>query len=172
MLQIDRNTGTIFYQGNKVGEHRFENGKHHVQLSIEYSTKSEVWFTPLISLSIGIRDLPENLPQQPDLIIELREDCIHEKFNVSRSLNEKVVKRNGYRWEFHKNDVDPWPSPLHGHEYDKQLILDAVTGNIFDSGTREHCKTMKSKDLNTIQETLRKSDDFNQKVADLIGTTP
>ena len=88
MLQLDQNTGTIFYKGNKVGEHRLENGKHHVQLSIEYSTKSEDWLSPLISLSIGIRDLPENLPQQPDLIIELCEDCIQEKFNVSRSLNE------------------------------------------------------------------------------------
>jgi hypothetical protein len=73
---------------------------------------------------------------------------------------------------FHKTDVDTWPSILHGHEYDKNLKLDALTGDIFDVATRQRCATLTEKKLKVIQEELRQSKDFADRVALLLGAPP
>ena len=86
-------------------------------------------------------------------------------------LLEKHVKRGSYIWDFHKTDADPWPSRLHGHDYQKGLKLDAVTGNVYDVGTRQCCKKLKPKHLLEIQEKLRKSKDFAPLVQQLIDDT-
>ena len=98
-----------------------------------------------------------------DLVLETPEAEISELFQVRRSLNEKVVKRDGYIWNFHKNDPDHWPSNLHGHDYDKGVKLDALTGNIYDVGTREHRMKLSQKELDRIQQELRNSKDFADK---------
>jgi hypothetical protein len=90
---------------------------------------------------------------------------------ISRFLTEKQVKRGGYIWKFHKSDADNWPSPLHGHDYDKGLKLDAITGDIYDVGTRARCKTLKVGDLQAVQDELRASKDFKEAVASLIDNT-
>ncbi len=59
--------------------------------------------------------------------------------------------------------MDEWPSKLHGHDYDRNLKLDAVTGEIWDVGTRNNCKTLKSKILLNIQKHLFESADFTEK---------
>jgi hypothetical protein len=74
-----------------------------------------------------------------------------------------------YVWSFHKTDADTWPSALHGHEYDKNLKLDAVTGHIYDAGTRERLMTLKPQALSRIQEELRGSKDFVAMVEALVG---
>ncbi len=170
MLQLDPTTDRILYKGKIVGEHSFENGKHFIRLfDLEYSTEDEMWFRPLIQFSVSLRNLPENQPSTPDLTLETPEDCIEKEYDIPRLLIEKIVKRDGYVWAFHKNDVDDWPSKLHGHDYDKGLKLDAITGGIFDASTKKKRADLKSKHLSFIQDELRKSKDFKQKVTDLIG---
>lgn len=102
------------------------------------------------------------------LTIETSEESVADEFEVVRFLTEKQVKRGGYIWKFHKSDADNWPSPLHGHDYDKGLKLDAITGGIYDVGTRALCKTLKAGDLHAVQAGLRASKDFKQAVATLI----
>ena len=60
---------------------------------------------------------------------------------------------------------------MHGHDYDKGLKLDAITGNIYDVGTRERCKALKAKHLQDVQAELRASKDFKEAVATLIDKT-
>ncbi|MGY4501197.1 hypothetical protein ACVWYH_005128 [Bradyrhizobium sp. GM24.11] len=115
--------------------------------------------------------LAENQPAPPLLTVETSEDSIAEEFEVVRYLTEKQVKRGGYIWKFHKSDADDWPSPLHGHDYDKGLKLDAITGDIYDVGTRELCKTLKASDLQAVQAKLRASKDFKEAIATLIDNT-
>jgi hypothetical protein len=112
--------------------------------------------------------LAENQPAPALLTVETSADSIAEEFEVVRYLTEKQVKRGGYIWKFHKSDADDWPSPLHGHDYDKGLKLDAITGDIYDVGTRKRCKTLKAGDLRSVQAELRASKDFEEAVAALI----
>ena len=85
-----------------------------------------------------------------------------------RLLTEKTIKQKGYVWRFHKNDADQWPSKLHGHEYHKNLKIDAITGEIYDAGTRELCMKLNVKKLEAIQSELRASPDFVALVAKYI----
>ncbi len=166
-LQVDPDTGKITYRGREVGEHVFKDGRSVVRLTIEYEAGDE-WIVPLSWLANGLSQLAKNQPDPSLLTVVTQEESIAEQFDVLRFLTEKQVKRRGYKWDFHKSDCDPWPSPLHGHDYDKGLKLDATTGKIYDVGTRTHCKTLKSKDLLFIQNELRASNDFKGAVINLI----
>src|SRR5580692_8800743 len=90
---------------------------------------------PLIWFAEGLAKIE---PPDPTPLLEIATaaDDIDEWCNVPRLLSEKVAARDGYIWNFHKTDLDPWPSPLHGHDYDKGLKLDATNGYIFDAGAR------------------------------------
>jgi hypothetical protein len=168
-LQLDPTTNKILYQGREVGQHRRENGKSTVTLDITYETASDEWFAPLSCFAQALSNLPENRPAKPDLFIETPEDCIAEVFAVERFLIERTVKQGNYLWRFNKNDPDPWPSLFHGHEYDRGLKLDVITGDIFDEGTRKRCSTLKRKNLRRVQDELRASKDFRQKVEAFIN---
>lgn len=169
-LQFDPHTGKITYRGKEVGEHIFKDGRSTVRLNIEYEGGDD-WALPLSWFAFGLSKLPENQPAPALLTLETSEDSIAEEFEVVRYITEKQVKRGGYVWKFHKSDVDDWPSPLHGHDYDEGLKLDAITGDIYDVGTRERCKTLKSGDLQAIQSELRASKDFKDAISTLIDKT-
>jgi hypothetical protein len=79
------------------------------------------------------------------------------------AFGTKYQKKSKCR-EYKRADADPWPSPLHGHEYDKGLKLDAITGRIFDVATRQLCETLNPKHLRSIQDELRASKDFKELV--------
>jgi hypothetical protein len=170
-LQFDPSTGKITYRGKEVGEHIFKDGRSTVRLNIEYEGDDD-WIVPLSWFAHGLSMLAENQPALALLTVETSEDSIAEEFEVVRFLTEKQVKRGGYIWKFHKSDADNWPSPLHGHDYDKGLKLDAITGGIYDVGTRERCKTLKAGDLQAVQAELRASKDFKEVVATLIDNPP
>lgn len=112
--------------------------------------------------------LPENQPPPVLLTLETSEDSIGEKFTVLSFLIEKEIKAGNYIWKSHKTDADKWPSPLHGHEYEKNLKLDAITGEIYEVATKARHATLKSKDLKYIQNELRASKDFKGPVTELI----
>ncbi len=169
-LQFDPRTGKIIYRGKEVGEHIFKDGRSTVRLNIEYEGGDD-WIAPLSWFAHGLSMLAENQPATALLTVETSEDSIAEEFEVVRYLTEKQVKLGGYIWKFHKSDADDWPSPLHGHDYDKGLKLDVITGDIYDVGTRERCKTMKARDLQAVQAELKASKDFQEAVATLINNT-
>lgn len=169
-LQFDPETGKITYKGREVGEHVFKEGTSTVKLNIEYTTAGE-WVVPLSWFAHGLAQLPENDTPQSLLTLECPENSIAEEFDVPRLLTEKIVKRKPYVWEFHKTDADPWPSPLHGHDYEKGLKLDVLTGKIYDVGTRQHCKTIKDSSLSDIRAELRASKDFSETMNALLPKT-
>lgn len=166
-LQLDPSTGKITYGDKEVGEHIFKDGRCIVRLTIEYEAGDD-WVVPLSWFAHEFSKLAENQHPPTLLTVETSEDSIDEEYEVGRFLTEKQVKRGNYIWVFHKSDADEWPSPLHGHDYDKGLKLDAITGNVYDIGTRALCKTLKNKDLKAVQTELRKSKDFKEAVNSLI----
>lgn len=166
-LQFDPQTGAITYNGKKIGEHTFKDGQSTVRFSIEYTTTGE-WILPLSGLAVGLSQLPENQPAKPTLTIKTTDGAIDKEFDVPQLLIEKLIKRNGHVWDFHKTDDDPWPSRLHGHDYEKGLKLDALTGDIYDVATRKRCKTLKKRELKDVQTQLRDCKDFKDLVAELI----
>lgn len=166
-LEFDAQSGKIRYLGREVGEHFLEKGKSKVKLTLDYETEGD-WIVPISWLAYGLSLLPENEPPPALLTIETSKDSIAKEFAVVRFLTEKKIKRDGYIWKFHKTDPDDWPSPLHGHDYDKGLKLDALTGDIFDVGTRQRCKSIKDAILEDIRAQLRASKDFKEVVATLI----
>ena len=167
-LEYNPETGKISYRGREIGEHIHKGDKAIVRINLEYECPAENWVEPISYLAFGLSMLPENQPPTGGFDIETGEDSIDKEFNVPRLLIEKLVKRGNYIWKFNKNDVDPWPSVLHGHEHDKYLKLDAITGEIYDVGTRKLCKTLKGKELKYVQDQLRQSGDFKTKVQTLI----
>jgi hypothetical protein len=86
-------------------------------------------------------------------IVELLRDFdfhkIHPKFlaevvldepvlpNLPLLLTEKTVKLSGEVWRIHKNDVDPFPSVPHAHNYAAGVVLHLGTGEIFDTRNRK-----------------------------------
>lgn len=169
-LQFDPSTGKITYRGKEVGEHIFKDGRSIVRLTIEYEGGDD-WVVPLSWFAHGLSKLAENQPAPALLTVETPDDSIAKEYDVVRFLTEKQVKRGNYVWVFHKSDPDHWPSALHGHDYDKGLKLDAITGGVYDVGTRVLCKTLKKKDLKAVQAKLRQSKDFKETVAELIDNS-
>jgi hypothetical protein len=166
-IQFDPKTGEITYNGKKVGEQTFADGKSRVRLNIELETEGD-WIVPLSWFAYGLTLLPENRSPPPSLEVSTPENGIEAEYNVLRFLTEKQVKRDGYIWTFHKTDADHWPSELHGHDYEKGLKLDVLTGGIYDAGTRQLCKKLKLSQLLIVQSALRASTDFSDKINGLI----
>jgi hypothetical protein len=166
-LEFDPRTGEIIYEGKVVGHHTFDNGVSRVTLDITYECgPQDEWIVPLSYFDYGLSRLAKHKTQQKvaALTFQTSEDEIAEVFEVPVSLVEKTVKRDGYVWRFHKSDPDNWPSALHGHDYEKNLKLDAFTGDIYDVGTRNRCKKLSDKALASIQGELRASADFGPKL--------
>ena len=166
-IEFDPETGKLTYMGQEIGEHRFKDGKSTVQIAFEFETAGE-WIEPISWLAYGLALLPENAPKPSLLTVETPEDSIDIEHDVVRLLTEKQVKRGNYVWKFHKTDADDWPSPLHGHDYEKGLKLDVLTGDIYDVATRQRCKAMKAKHLNNVRAELRGSKDFKELIVELV----
>jgi hypothetical protein len=66
-------------------------------------------------------------------------------------------------WQFHKNDRDNWPSPLHGHHCQEPLKLDAITGDIWKIPEKKLFSRVKEKELIRIQRDLLQSKDLAEK---------
>ncbi|HEX3896453.1 MAG TPA: hypothetical protein VHW73_09595 [Rudaea sp.] len=162
-------SGDICYGDRKIGEHVMtEDGKSVVRFSLEYTT-GEDWIVPLSWLAHGLAQLPENHPPADLLTVTTSDESITEDDGVQRYLIEKLIRRGGHAWKFHRTDPDSWPSNLHGHDYQNSLILDVLDGAIYDSATRLKCGSMKNADLDAVRQALRKSKDFEVVVNSLIG---
>lgn len=106
----------------------------------------------------------EKAPQET-LTIKTSSDSLIRVPGSKKSLFEVLLKQNGNRWQFHKNDADPWPSELHGHC--KHFVLDPITGDVYNSVTRKYCFTLKPKERDKVQARLLSSKDFAEKAKKL-----
>jgi hypothetical protein len=133
-----------------------------VNLDITYECSPDEWVVPLSWFAYGLGLLEEHRPQDKvvGLTVETSEAEIAEEYQVLRFLTKKTVKRDGYIWRFHKKDADDWPSRLHAHDYEKNLKLDALTGDVYDAATRHRCKKLSTKALARIHAELWVSADF------------
>jgi hypothetical protein len=148
-------------------------GATTVRLNLEYESSPDEAIIPLSFLAIGLSQLTANRrPTGDTLTIETSEDSVDAEYEVRRFLTEKTVKRGNYIWRFHKSDPDPWPSALHGHDYEKGLKLDALDGRIYDVVTKECCKSLKARDLKIVQDELRTSSNFKTMVEILVDGLP
>lgn len=127
----------LTHDDKEIGEAHCEDGKWSVKFTIEYQTAHEEWFAPLAHLLTSLPRFPEYAPPEPELVYEITDDAIEEVYSSSQTLTEKQIRAGGYAWRFYKDDVDPWPSLLHGHCYEQHLKLDAITGIAFNVGTKE-----------------------------------
>jgi len=66
-------------------------------------------------------------------------------------------------WQFHKTDLDTWPSPLHGHHSQEPIKLDAITGDLWKIPERIRVGRLKERELGRIQLDLLRSKDLAEK---------
>ncbi len=60
-------------------------------------------------------------------------------------LEKKKFKIKGEIWDVHLNDVDPFPSSPHAHNYYESLVMHLGNGKLYRK--REYVKTVKRKEL-------------------------
>ena len=112
-----------------------------------------------------LKEDKEKMNESETLEVETSEDDIQENFAAPQGLTKLFVKRTNYKWKFHKTDNDTWPSPIHGHDYEKGLTIDAITGSIFDKATKKKVDKLRPRDLLALQNALRDSKDFKDKTS-------
>ncbi len=173
-LEYDPISSDIFYEGIVVGKYIVEKGVGRVSLNFTYECEVDEWVVPVSWFAYGLSRLRKHRLRRNaiGLTLETAEDQIEEKYSTLRLLTEKELKQSGHKWRFHKNDPDNWPSPLHGHDYEKNMTLDAITGLIYDATTRQCCEKLRGKEARRIQSELRACSDFTSKVTELIDQQP
>lgn len=172
-LQLDLKGSSVLYNGKRIGELVHKNGKTFVQLNLKYSATQENWIYPLIHLAEGLKRIETSVKVKTATFqISTAEEDIARRYKKPQSLLEVLITRKNYNWTFHKTDPDLWPSPLHGHDYARNLKLDAVSGHVYDIGTKQRCQTLRKKTLKSIQKALRDSKDFKAKVEKFIDAKP
>lgn len=165
-LHHDEATGRLLYNGREVGECLFKQGVACVTFTFTYEGGPDNWFVPL---SWFFRELDRISPKPEILLrVETGPDSLAQPLSGRRLLTEREVKVAGCVWRFYKTDPDPWPSALHGHDYDRHLKLDVLTGDIYDVATRQKISSLKSRDLEQVRNELRRSRDYAKRVANLI----
>ena len=70
-------------------------------------------------------------------------------------IHRIIVRNRGEVWEFHKYDVDPWPSKPHGHNRESGEKLDLASGWIYDR-SRNPCRKCTKKELAELRATVEK----------------
>jgi len=165
MLTIDpRNPNKILYKGVCVGEVRKDGDREIVTISLTYEASADDWVGPLALLSQGLARLEP--PRPPEVLrVQLGEHSLEPPGIGRMMLLEKALKAGGYTWIFHKSDMDPWPSPVHGHDYEHDLVLDAVTGQIFETADRTQVGKLRKKELSALQKTIKANKDLKAAAA-------
>lgn len=148
--------------GEEICRYTVTDGRATVTVTWTYECAPDEIIVPLSYFTNGLAEL-----SPLSLTVETDADSV-DLVVGKQTLLEKQVKVGGYKWEFHKTDVDNWPSPLHGHDYESMRKLDAITGDVFDVNTKACVGKLKSKQLDVVHNTLRSSSDFRQKIAQYV----
>ena len=107
---------------------------------------------------VNILDIEEVLSSIPAKLLEEFPTFIC-KVNIGESLipsdvpviiEKKNFKVSGEVWTIHKNDVDPFPSSPHAHNYDQNLVMHLGNGNLFRK--RELISKVKKKKLMALRK--------------------
>lgn len=151
-----------------MGRCHFEDGKSHVSLNLVFDG-TEDWLVAIGPLAEGLRVVSERNKPEVALTIRTSRDSVVEVQGEQRMLIEYFVKQKNYKWDFHKNDADHWPSALHAHEYDQNLVLDAINGEIYCKASRKVIKKLKPKKLLNIHDKLRESKEFGDRIDRLLA---
>lgn len=168
MLTIDPNDpNRVLYKGKVVAEVRTTGERSSVRIDFDYEASVDEWIVPLSHLATGLRALEPPAPPVA-LTLELDADSIESPGITQMMLLEKELKAGGYTWIFHKSDADPWPSPVHGHDYEHGLVLDAVTGKIYQVSNRKEVGTLKKKKLVKLQQDIKGNEDLKIAAAKYI----
>lgn len=168
MLQLANDgTNNLIYLDQVVGTYEVKDGSCRVQLDIEFAISDvDDWVNVLGGLGRELRRIQPPAPKA-DYVFETSASEV--KFvSGLQTLEEKSVNAGGDKWVFHKTDVDPWPSMLHGHSGRKKL--DALTGKIYDVNTRQQVGQLSKKPLARLQNELRGHKDFPH-ASDLLPPT-
>lgn len=67
-------------------------------------------------------------------------------------LQKKKYRVKGEVWVVHKNDVDPFPSSPHAHNYDQNLVMHLGNGNLYRK--RDFIATAKKKQFLALREQI------------------
>jgi hypothetical protein len=169
-IEYDPDTSEFRYEGNVVGRYEYDSGVARVSLNLTYQCGVNEWVVPVSWFAYGLSLLEKHQPPERNVILTIENDesDVAEKYNVRRTLIEVTIKRSGYVWRFHNKDADQWPPVLHAHDYEKRVKLDALTGDIYDAGTRERCARLSSKALREVHAQLRDSKGFAERLASLL----
>lgn len=62
-------------------------------------------------------------------------------------LYRPQIKIFNYKFEIHKNDIDPWPSYPHMHSIKDGLVLNIYTGEVYRKITKNCIKQARDKDM-------------------------
>lgn len=166
-FQFNPRTFEFLYKDRVVGSWHVENGQGRVLLDITYDVdEAAMDVIELLSRAgVALLDHAEKEPKNDPLcILETEKSDVEMVDGARRRLVEVTIKRDNYQWRFHLNDADPWPSIVHGHDYDRGLKLDAFTGYIYDINTKQHCETLKKKKLSFIVAKLKEHPEFKQRL--------
>jgi hypothetical protein len=163
-MLVFEDDGSITYKGSVVGHITTEGNETKVEINLTYSSNPEDAIAPVSWLAYGLRIL-EGPPPPIVLTVRTEEADIESRLDVPEFLIEKIIKRDGYIWAFHKADADPWPSPLHGHDYEKGLVVDVISGNIFDKVSRRQITTLNAKVLARLCDDVRGCKDLEDRAA-------
>ncbi|PZP56506.1 MAG: hypothetical protein DI586_03405 [Micavibrio aeruginosavorus] len=173
MIQFNSETEEFIYKNKVVGSWKVENGHGRFHLDITYEVDdvgiSLGELLPKIAEVLKIHAEKEPPMKDPIVILETDEIDVEPIMPARRTLTEVTIKRGNHKWRFHLNDADPWPSIVHGHDYERNLKLDAFTGYIYDISTRNHCETLKKKKLNFIVAKLKENPEFKHRLESTAG---
>ncbi len=73
---------------------------------------------------------------------------------IPRLLTEEVIKHKNEKWVIYKNDLDPFPSTPHAHNYSSGLKLCLKTGNQYDK-TKKLVHKISKKQLIEFRKKIR-----------------
>lgn len=165
-----KENGEIYYNGKKIGELIFDQESGHVFLLLNIESVSDQDRQLIVFLLNGFVTKSNEIKRRKNSLQKAssketsKDNLVHVK-NSNETKMSFIVKLNGEQWQFHKNDADPWPSKLHGHH--AHFVLDAITGKVYDSVTRDFCYVMRQKELDKVQARLLSSKDFAEKAKKL-----
>jgi hypothetical protein len=156
--------GNILFKGKVIGTMKWDGTNTRVHFELKYEAHPDDAIVPLSYLGIGLAAIFDEKPSGPQVAVRTAEKDVKWQKKALRMLTERTVTSDGHKWVFHKNDADHWPSDFHGHDYEKHLKLDLVSGTIYDVGTHRSCGKLNKKALKVVRDELKKSKDFKLRV--------
>jgi hypothetical protein len=161
MISLDPQTNKLLYKDKEVGEIVASGNGCKVTINITYTADDENWILPLSWFAAGL----SKIERHPPIVLtteRFSEDDFLDAPNVGPTLLvEKELKVDGHVWTFHKSDPDHWPSELHGHDYERGLVISGPTGEVYDKATKTYVKKLKPKHLSQLHKQIIATGDLS-----------